>query len=59
MSTRGKPQLVEIEEQLLKAVKEEAKRRGITYRAFFEAGLRAELARPSVSGSAHEELRIA
>lgn len=41
--TRGKPTLVEIDETLLAAVKEEARRRGITYRAFFHAALAREL----------------
>ncbi|MBF6072701.1 hypothetical protein [Nocardia farcinica] len=40
---RGKPQLVEIDEDLLAAVKAEAKRRGLTYRAFFESALSHEL----------------
>ncbi|MGW5518693.1 hypothetical protein [Nocardia africana] len=42
-AVRGKPQLVEIDEDLLKSVKAEAKRRGLTYRAFFEAALAREL----------------
>ncbi|AXK90050.1 hypothetical protein SAMN05421776_13013 [Nocardia farcinica] len=40
---RGKPQLVEIDEDLLAAVKAEAKRRQMTYRAFFESALTREL----------------
>lgn len=42
-AVRGKPQLVEIDENLLTAVKAEANRRGLTYRAFFEAALTREL----------------
>lgn len=42
-AVRGKPQLVEIDEDLLLAVKAEARRRGLTYRAFFESALTREL----------------
>ncbi|GAB2683422.1 hypothetical protein [Nocardia goodfellowii] len=40
---RGKPTLVEIDDDLLSSVKAEAQRRGMTYRAFFEAALAREL----------------
>ncbi|MGV9823379.1 hypothetical protein [Nocardia xishanensis] len=57
-TTRGKPTLVEIEETLLAAVKEEARRRGITYRAFFHAALAREL-EASADLKTPEQLKLA
>lgn len=42
-AVRGKPQLVEIDEILLAEVKAEARRLGLTYRAYFENALAREL----------------
>ncbi|MFI7531650.1 hypothetical protein [Nocardia salmonicida] len=57
-AVRGKPTLVEIDEALLAAVKAEAKRLGMTYRAFFESALTRELkASKRVEGA--EQLQIA
>lgn len=59
-AVRGKPQLVEIDEDLLTAVKAEAKRLGITYRAFFEAGLERQLkASRKIDAAETEGLQIA
>jgi len=57
-AVRGKPQLVEIDETLLVAVKAEAKRLGMTYRAFFESALSREL-QVSQQVSTPEQLQIA
>lgn len=57
-AVRGKPQLVEIDEDLITAVKAEAKRRGLTYRAFFEAALAREL-KVSKKVKAPEQLQLA
>ena len=57
-AVRGKPQLVEIDEDLLKAVKAEANRRGMTYRAFFEAALAREL-KASRKVKTPEQLQLA
>lgn len=57
-AVRGKPQLVEIDETLLSAVKAEANRRGMTYRAFFEAALSREL-KVSRKVKAPEQLKLA
>ncbi|MEU2258555.1 hypothetical protein ABZ540_35925 [Nocardia xishanensis] len=57
-TTRGKPTLVEIEETLLAAVKAEAQKRGITYRAFFHAALARELA-ASMNLETPEQLKLA
>lgn len=54
--TRGKPTLVEIDETLLAAVKEEARRRGITYRAFFHSALAREL---DAAGTGSELFKLA
>lgn len=55
---RGKPQLVEIDETLIKAVKAEASRRGMTYRAFFESALAREL-KASRKVKEPEQLKLA
>ncbi|WP_181724224.1 hypothetical protein [Nocardia gipuzkoensis] len=57
-AVRGKPQLVEIDEALLKAVKAEANRRGMTYRAFFESALAREL-KVSKKVKVPEQLKMA
>lgn len=57
-AVRGKPQLVEIDEPLLHAVKAEANRRGMTYRAFFESALAREL-KASKKIEQSEQLKIA
>ncbi|MFB7837790.1 hypothetical protein [Streptomyces sp. NPDC056056] len=57
-AVRGKPQLVEIDETLLSAVKAEANRRGMTYRAFFEAALTRQL-KASRKVEVPEQLKMA
>ncbi|MFJ2839991.1 hypothetical protein ACIO52_31915 [Nocardia sp. NPDC087230] len=57
-AVRGKPQLVEIDEALLSAVKAEAKRLGMTYRAYFESALTREL-KVSKRTKTPEQLQLA